>query len=110
MTRDEVVDLYERLDEAWRERDAGRLAALYRDDAIEERALKVGDRIRLGPTLELTPRDGRSARFVDHVLDLVLDSAIEITGAERGFVILGDSPADLEFKTRRNRDKVTLTV
>ena len=115
------------------------------NDQIEERVLQAGDRIRVGPTIELkfatgapdtirssasTPTSSTtaitdlrhtatllegltalgSARVVDHVLELVLDSAIEITGAERGFVILGDTSADLEFKTGRNRKKVTLTI
>ena len=111
------------------------------DDQIEDRILEPGDRIRVGPTIELTFGTGEpsktsrtnstttaitdlrrtatllegltalgSARVVDHVLELVLDSAIAITGAERGFVILGEAAADLEFKTGRNRKKVTLTI
>ena len=119
---------------------ASRAGTYVNDDRIDERPIEKGDRIRLGPTIELRFGTGErrepdtptstttaitdlrqtatlleglsalgSARVVDHVLELVLDSAIAITGAERGFVMLGDTPANLEFKTGRNRARVTLS-
>jgi serine phosphatase RsbU (regulator of sigma subunit) len=49
-----------------------------------------------------------SGRVVDDVLALVLDSAIEVTGAERGFIMLANAHNELELKLARTRDKVTL--
>src|SRR5439155_1785483 len=45
---------------------------------------------------------------VDEVLALVLDSAIEVTGAERGFIMLANRRHELEFKLARARGHVTL--
>jgi len=48
-----------------------------------------------------------SGRVLDDVLALVMDSAISVGGAERGFIMLaGDD--ELEFKLGRSRDRVTL--
>src|SRR5438067_3296171 len=49
-----------------------------------------------------------SGRVLDEVLALVLDSAIEVTGAERGFIMLAPRDKPLEFKLARARGKVTL--
>ena len=59
-----------------------------------------------------------SGRVLDDVLSLVLDSAIDISGAERGFIMLSATPGgaeaaagsheDLEFKMARGRGHVTL--
>jgi len=50
-----------------------------------------------------------SGRVLDEVLALVLDSAIEVTGAERGFIMLADPHGALEFTMARARGKVTLS-
>ena len=51
-----------------------------------------------------------SGRVLDEVLSLVLDSAIEVTGAERGFIMMANSKTgQLEFKLARARGKVTLS-
>jgi phosphoserine phosphatase RsbU/P len=50
-----------------------------------------------------------SGRVLDEVLALVLDSAIEVTGAERGFIMLADPHGTLEFTLARARGKVTLS-
>jgi phosphoserine phosphatase RsbU/P len=61
-----------------------------------------------------------SGRVLDDVLSLVLDSAIDISGAERGFIMLssapsspdaveGDTPGELEFKMARGRGRMTLS-
>jgi serine phosphatase RsbU (regulator of sigma subunit)/pSer/pThr/pTyr-binding forkhead associated (FHA) protein len=52
-------------------------------------------------------RSGR-ALVLDDVLALVLDAAIEVTGAERGFIMLANTAGKLEFKLARGEDKVTL--
>jgi serine phosphatase RsbU (regulator of sigma subunit) len=49
-----------------------------------------------------------SGRVLDEVLALVLDSAIEVTGAERGFIMLASREGQLEFTLARARGKVTL--
>jgi sigma-B regulation protein RsbU (phosphoserine phosphatase) len=49
-----------------------------------------------------------SGRVLDEVLALVLDSAIEVTGAERGFIMLASRDGQLEFTLARARGKVTL--
>src|SRR5262245_17953823 len=48
-----------------------------------------------------------SGRVLDDVLALVLDSAIEVTGAERGFIMLAKDD-ELEFKLARGRRQQTL--
>src|SRR5829696_5007357 len=50
-----------------------------------------------------------SGRVLDDVLALVLDSAIEVTGAERGFIMLANPENDLEFKLARGRGRTTLS-
>jgi serine phosphatase RsbU (regulator of sigma subunit) len=50
-----------------------------------------------------------SGRVLDEVLALVLDSAIEVTGAERGFIMLAPPGGQLEFTLARARGKVTLS-
>jgi phosphoserine phosphatase RsbU/P len=49
-----------------------------------------------------------SGRVLEDVLVLVLDSAIDVTGAERGFIMLANE-GHLEFKIARARGKVTLS-
>lgn len=49
-----------------------------------------------------------SGRVLDEVLALVLDSAIEVTGAERGFIMLAIDGGELEMKLARARGKITL--
>src|SRR5215831_1003420 len=49
-----------------------------------------------------------SGRVLDDVLALVLDSAIEVTGAERGFIMLANADNVLEFKLGRGRRQQTL--
>ena len=50
-----------------------------------------------------------SGRVLDDVLSLVLDSAIEVSGAERGFIMLAGGTSDLEFKMARGRSRQTLS-
>ena len=49
-----------------------------------------------------------STRVLEHVLDLVLDSAIDVAGVERGFIMLVSPSGKLEFKAGRRRDRVSL--
>jgi serine phosphatase RsbU (regulator of sigma subunit) len=50
-----------------------------------------------------------SGRVLQEVLALVLDAAIEISGAERAFIMLAGAESELEFKLARGRSKMTLT-
>jgi len=49
-----------------------------------------------------------SGRVVDEVLTLVLDSALDVTSADRGFVMLADADKALTLKAARNRGHRTL--
>jgi sigma-B regulation protein RsbU (phosphoserine phosphatase) len=49
-----------------------------------------------------------SARLLDEVLTLVLDAAIEMTEAERGFVMLANEAGELELKLARGEGKMPL--
>lgn len=49
-----------------------------------------------------------SRRLLDDVLTLVIDSALEVTQAERGFIMLANAAGQLEFKTARRRGHGTL--
>ena len=49
-----------------------------------------------------------TGRVLEEVLAMVLDSAIDVTGAERGFIMLANRD-ELEFKLARARGKVTLS-
>jgi GAF domain-containing protein len=49
-----------------------------------------------------------SGRVLDDVLGLVMDSAIAVSGAERGFIMLAGDDDVLEFKLGRSRDRATL--
>src|SRR4029450_13201716 len=42
-------------------------------------------------------------RVLDDVLTLVIDSAIDVTGAERGFITLANDQGSLDFKLARPR-------
>src|SRR2546426_2989638 len=50
-----------------------------------------------------------SGRVVDEVLTLVMDLALDVTGAERGFVMLADAEGRLEFTIARAKGRVTLS-
>jgi sigma-B regulation protein RsbU (phosphoserine phosphatase) len=50
-----------------------------------------------------------SGRVLQEVLALVLDAAIEISNAERAFIMLAGVDSQLEFKLARGRQKQTLT-
>ena len=124
-------------------RDRGsRFGTFINDQAVTERVLADGDRIRLGRTggAELvfrlpgalpTVRDAGavtaaaadlrqvaalleglralgSARVLDDVLALVMDSAIAVSGAERGFIMLANDDGALDLKMARARGRRTL--
>lgn len=67
----------------------------------------IGDLRQIAALLEGLRALG-SGRVLDDVLALVLDSAIEVSGAERGFIMLAAATGELEFKLARGRGRLTL--
>jgi serine phosphatase RsbU (regulator of sigma subunit)/pSer/pThr/pTyr-binding forkhead associated (FHA) protein len=103
---------------------------------VSERRLVHGDRIRLGhsvavdlvflvdddePPVGSTVRGNlrqiaavldslrtlSSGKVLDEVLTLVMDSALEATNADRGFIMLANPASELEFRIARGRGRVT---
>lgn len=68
----------------------------------------IGDLRQIAALLEGLRALG-SGRVLDDVLALVLDSAIEVGSAERGFIMLSSPTDELEFKMARGRGRVTLS-
>jgi sigma-B regulation protein RsbU (phosphoserine phosphatase) len=120
--------------EVWRIRDCGsRFGTFVNDARVQESAVGLGDRIRLGHSeLRLESNDTMSSgssqfdfrqvnallaglralgssQVLDEVLAIVLDSALELTGAERGFILLADTGKPLTLRLARARGGVTLT-
>ena len=77
------------------------------EQPTERGAAVVGDLRQLATLLEGL-RAVSSARVLDDVLRLVMDAAITVGGAERGFVMLADDDGKLEFTLGRSHDKKTL--
>ena len=77
------------------------------DQPTERSTAVVGEIRQLAALLE-SLRAVSSARVLDDVLTLVMDSAISVSGAERGFVMLANSENQLEFRTARSKDRKTL--
>ena len=50
-----------------------------------------------------------SGRVLDEILGLVMDSALDVTKAERGFMMLATADGELEFKIARGKGKTTLS-
>jgi phosphoserine phosphatase RsbU/P len=68
----------------------------------------IGDLRQIAALLEGLRALG-SGRVLDDVLSMVLDSAIEVSGAERGFIMLAvPGTTELEFKMARSKGRVTL--
>jgi serine phosphatase RsbU (regulator of sigma subunit)/pSer/pThr/pTyr-binding forkhead associated (FHA) protein len=50
-----------------------------------------------------------SSRVLDEVLLLVMDAAIDVTGAERGFIMLANDAGELELKLARLQGRISLS-
>ena len=81
------------------------------DDGSESHGSRTSKVIDLRPLTTLLDRlrGLGSSRVLEEVLVLVMDSAIEATGAERGFIMLASPKGELEFKIARARGSVTLS-
>lgn len=77
--------------------------------SVEKSAVSAASELRQMAALLEGLRALGSGRVLDEVLAMVLDSAIEVTGAERGFIMLANRARVLEFKLARARGKVTLS-
>ncbi|MGE0704785.1 MAG: SpoIIE family protein phosphatase [Vicinamibacterales bacterium] len=75
---------------------------------LEKSAISAASELRHMAALLEGLRALGSGRVLDEVLALVLDSALDVTGAERGFIMLAGTDRQLEFKLARARGKVTL--
>jgi len=77
--------------------------------SVEKSAVSAATELRQMAALLEGLRALGSGRVLDEVLALVLDSAIDVTGAERGFIMLANRDQQLEFKLARARGHVTLS-
>jgi sigma-B regulation protein RsbU (phosphoserine phosphatase) len=77
--------------------------------SVERSAVSAASDLRQMAALLEGLRALGSGRVLDEVLAMVLDSAIEVTGAERGFIMLANREQVLEFKLARQRGKLTLS-
>src|ERR1700682_4945037 len=77
--------------------------------SVEKSAVSAATELRQMAALLEGLRGLAPGRVLDEVLAMVLDSAIEVTGAERGFIMLANREQILEFKLARARGKVTLS-
>ncbi|PYR49747.1 MAG: hypothetical protein DMF89_12085 [Acidobacteria bacterium] len=117
---------------SWKILDCGsRFGTFVNNDKIDEAILQPGDRIRLGqtelkvfspdPSTQTSAVDFRhvnallaglralgSGQVLDEVLAIVLDSALEVTGAERGFILLAEAGGALRLRLARARGGITL--
>jgi sigma-B regulation protein RsbU (phosphoserine phosphatase) len=76
--------------------------------SMEDSVLSAATELRQMAALLEGLRALGSGRVLDEVLAMVLDSAIEVTGADRAFIMLANRDKTLEFKLARARGKVTL--
>ena len=76
--------------------------------SAEKTAVSAASELRQMAALLEGLRALGSGRVLDEVLALVLDSAIDVTGAERGFIMLANRESQLEFKLARARGHITL--
>ena len=77
--------------------------------SVEKSAVSAATELRQMAALLEGLRALGSGRVLDEVLAMVLDSAIEVTGAERGFIMLASRDKTLDLRLARARGKVTLS-
>jgi serine phosphatase RsbU (regulator of sigma subunit) len=114
-------------DKVWTVKDCGsRLGTFVNGRPTDESALHPGDLVKIGQTELRIEAEGASAtsavfdfrqvnallaglralgssHVLDEVLAIVLDAALDLTGAERGFILLRDDGGRLEQRLARAR-------
>ena len=76
--------------------------------ALQVAGLHNGEQARLAALYHVSSVLGSSLQLAE-VLNQVMDAVIQLTGAERGFLILGDGPAgDLRIQAARNLEGKSL--
>jgi len=78
-----------------------------RASGLREAASDAGDLRQMAAILNGLRALG-TGRVLEEVLTLVLDSALDVTKAERGFIMLAKPGGELEFKIARGLGRVTL--
>ena len=78
-----------------------------RDPRDDSRSGAPGE-LRQVATLLAALRAMGTERVLDEVLTVVLDAAIETTGAERGFIMLANKPGTLEMTVARRAGRTSL--
>jgi serine phosphatase RsbU (regulator of sigma subunit)/pSer/pThr/pTyr-binding forkhead associated (FHA) protein len=121
--------------DVWHVRDCSRSGTYVNGTRDLSQLLHPGDRLRLGPveltvsghdadttaesaifdfrqlnTLLKSLRGLGSSHVLDEVLALVLDSALELTGAERGVILLADAHGHLSSRLARAQGNITLAT
>ena len=112
-----------------------RLGTFLNSERVQTALVQPGDRLRVGATeLRMGTSDERpysdttasfnfrqvnallkglqglgSSAVLEEVLALVLDSALELSGAERGFILLADESGSLKPRLARQRGGTTVT-
>ncbi|HMF97656.1 MAG TPA: SpoIIE family protein phosphatase [Vicinamibacterales bacterium] len=76
--------------------------------SVEKSAVSAATELRQMAALLEGLRALGSGRVLDDVLAMVLDSAIDVTGAERGFIMLANRDKTLDLRMARMRGKTTL--
>jgi len=91
--------------------DDTKIVFLVGDEApsVERSAAAAASELRHMASLLEGLRALGSGRVLEDVLALVLDSAIEVAGAERGFIMLVNDAGELEFKLARAQGHLTLS-
>jgi serine phosphatase RsbU (regulator of sigma subunit) len=81
------------------------------DDSTDSRVSHSSGLVDFRPLTTLLDRlrGLGSRRVLEEVLVIVMDSAIDVAGAERGFIMLANAKGELEFKIGRARGRVTLS-
>src|SRR6185503_3213260 len=89
--------------------DETEIAFVYGEDPTSQNTATAVNEIRQIAGLLEGLRALGSGRVLEDVLVMVLDSAIDLTGAERGFIMLADAEGRLEFRQARGRGKLTMS-
>ncbi|MGE5362010.1 MAG: SpoIIE family protein phosphatase [Bacteroidales bacterium] len=79
------------------------------DPSAEHSSTSIVTGLRQVTTLLDGLRALGSGRVLDEVLALVIDSAIDLAGAERGFVMLANAAGELEFMQGRSKNRKSLS-